>query len=135
MYPAITFYHCKGMNMSTTSTDLSNTGSNATNGIFSRRAASVSTLREDLQTLRSDLDALLAHAAELTDAELTDAHERILSKFSSLRYAAKGLAQQATRQFNHGVEVTGEYVKEKPVQSIALAIGFGALLGIIIGRK
>ncbi|HEV7856259.1 MAG TPA: DUF883 domain-containing protein [Herminiimonas sp.] len=121
--------------MSTTSTDLSNTGSNATNGIFSRRAASVSTLREDLQTLRSDLDALLAHAAELTDAELTDAHERILSKFSSLRYAAKGLAQQATRQFNHGVEVTGEYVKEKPVQSIALAIGFGALLGIIIGRK
>jgi ElaB/YqjD/DUF883 family membrane-anchored ribosome-binding protein len=52
-----------------------------------------------------------------------------------LRYAAKGLAQQATRQFNHGVEITGEYVKEKPVQSIALAIGFGALLGVIIGRR
>jgi ElaB/YqjD/DUF883 family membrane-anchored ribosome-binding protein len=121
--------------MSTTSTDLSDIGPNATNGIFSRRAASVSTLREDLQTLKSDLDALLGHAAELTDAELTDAHERILSKFSSLRYAAKGLAQQATRQFNHGVEVTGEYVKEKPVQSIALAIGFGALLGIIVGRR
>jgi ElaB/YqjD/DUF883 family membrane-anchored ribosome-binding protein len=114
---------------------VSDTDTTAANGIFSRRASSVSTLRSDLQTLKSDLDALLAHATELTDAELTDAHERILSKFSSLRHAAKGLAQQATRQFNHGVEVTTDYVKEKPVQSIALAVGFGALLGIIIGRR
>lgn len=93
------------------------------------------TLRNDLQTLKSDLDTLLSHASELTDIELNEAHERILNKFGTMRQAAKGLAAQAGRQFNHGVEVTTDYVKEKPVQSIALAVGFGTLLGIIIGRR
>lgn len=96
---------------------------------------STATLREDLQTLKTDLDTLLGHAAELTDVELHDAQARILAKFSSLRFAAKGIAVEAGRQFNHGVEVTTGYVKEKPIQSIALAVGFGALLGVIIGRK
>lgn len=96
---------------------------------------STATLRNDLQTLKADLDTLLGHAAELTDAELHDAQERILAKFSSLRFAAKGIAVEAGRQFHHGVDVTTDYVKEKPIQSIALAIGFGTLLGVIIGRK
>jgi ElaB/YqjD/DUF883 family membrane-anchored ribosome-binding protein len=99
------------------------------------KTPTVSTLRNDLQALKSDLDTLLAHAGELTDNELHEAQDRILAKFSSLRYAAKGIAVEARQQFNHGVEVTTDYVKEKPVQSIALAIGFGTLLGIIIGRK
>lgn len=93
------------------------------------------TLRNDLQTLKTDLDTLLAHAAELTDVELHEAHDRIFAKFSSLRHAAKGIADEARQQFTHGVEVTTDYVKEKPVQSLALAIGFGTLLGIIIGRR
>tara|TARA_R110001599_G_scaffold64023_3_gene178872 strand:+ start:486276 stop:486605 length:330 start_codon:yes stop_codon:yes gene_type:complete len=96
---------------------------------------SSATLRNDLQTLKSDLDTLLSHASELTDIELNDAHERILTKFGTMRQTAKGMAAQAGRQFNHGVEVTTDYVKEKPVQSIALAVGFGTLLGIIIGRR
>ncbi|MDO9419949.1 MAG: DUF883 domain-containing protein [Herminiimonas sp.] len=97
--------------------------------------ASTATLRDDLQTLKADLDTLLGHAAELTDAELHDAQERILAKFNSLRVAAKGIAVEAGRQFNHGVEVTSDYVKEKPIKSISLAVGFGVLLGVIIGRK
>jgi len=96
---------------------------------------STATLREDLQALKTDLDTLLGHAAELTDVELHDAQERILTKFSSLRFAAKGIAVEAGRQFHHGVEVTTDYVKEKPIQSIALAVSFGTLLGVIIGRK
>jgi ElaB/YqjD/DUF883 family membrane-anchored ribosome-binding protein len=96
---------------------------------------STATLREDLQTLKTDLDSLLSHAAELTDAELHDAQERVLAKFSSLRFAAKGIAVEASRQFHHGVDVTTGYVKEKPLQSIALAVGFGTLLGVIISRK
>lgn len=99
------------------------------------KTPTVSTLRDDLQTLKSDLDTLLSHATELTDVELHEAQDRILAKFSSLRHAAKGIAVEARQQFNHGVEVTTDYVKEKPVQSIALAIGFGTLLGVIIGRK
>jgi ElaB/YqjD/DUF883 family membrane-anchored ribosome-binding protein len=118
--------------MSTNSSTLSD---NAAKDVSTLTELSSATLRDDLQTLKSDLDILLAHAADLTDAELNEAHERILAKFSSLRHAARGIAVQASRQFNHGVEVTSEYVKEKPVKSIALAMGFGALLGIIIGRR
>lgn len=121
--------------MSSTSSTLSNTGIQSTKGADTKNATTGSTLRNDLQTLKTDLDTLLAHAVDLTDAELNEAHDRILAKFSSLRYAAKGIAAEAGRQFDHGVEVTTGYVKEKPVQSIALAIGFGTLLGIIIARR
>ncbi len=102
---------------------------------MAKNIVSGATLRNDLQTLKTDLDTLLAHAADLTDTELNEAHDRLLNKFGSLRRAAKGMAVRAEQQFNHGVEVTSGYVKEKPAQSIALAIGFGALLGILISRR
>ncbi|MGE5622798.1 MAG: glycine zipper domain-containing protein [Bacillota bacterium] len=93
------------------------------------------TLRSELSSLKNDLDALMSRAPSLSDDELSQAHTQLMAKFSSMRYAAKGLANEASRQFNRGMESTTEYVKDKPMQSLAVAAGAGLLLGLLFKRR
>lgn len=99
----------------------------------SRRSAE--TLREELSTLKSDLDALVNRASGMSDEELRRAHAQMMAKFSSMRYAARGFADEASRQFNRGVETTHQYVKERPMQSVGVAVGTGLLLGLLFSRR
>jgi ElaB/YqjD/DUF883 family membrane-anchored ribosome-binding protein len=101
-------------------------------GATQRSAAS---LRSELSSLKNDLDSLVNRAASLSDDELTQAHAQLMAKFSSVRYAAKGIASEASRQLNRSVETTTEYVKDKPMQSVAVAVGTGLLLGMLFKRR
>ena len=92
-------------------------------------------LREELSNLKSDLDALMSHASTLTENELIEARDRIMTRFSSMRYAARGLADQAGKQINQGMDVTVDYVRERPLQSVAIAAGVGALMGLLLTRR
>jgi len=92
-------------------------------------------LREDLTNLKTDLDGLMSRASSLSEAELKDAYGEMMAKFSTLRHAAKGIASQAGQQFNQGVDVTTEYVKDRPLQAVGVAAGFGFLLGLLLGRR
>lgn len=56
-------------------------------------------------------------------------------EMSSLKVAAKGLASDASRRINQQVGVTTDYVKERPLQSVAVAAGIGMLLGMLITRR
>ena len=105
---------------------------NEAKGMAQRSAAS---LRSELSSLKNDLDALVNRAPSLSDDELAQAHRQLMAKFSSVRYAAKGIADQASRQLNRGMETTTEYVKDKPMQSVALAVGTGLLLGMLFKRR
>lgn len=92
-------------------------------------------LRSELSNLKNDLDSLVSRASSMSDDELNQAHAQMMAKFSSMRSAAKGLANEASRQLNRGVETTTEYVKDKPMQSVAVAIGAGLLLGMLFNRR
>lgn len=96
---------------------------------------SAATLRSELSGLKNDLDALVNRSASMSDDELSQAHAQLMAKFSSVRYAAKGIASEATRQFNRGMETTTGYVKDKPMQSVAVAVGTGLLLGLLFKRR
>jgi len=99
------------------------------------QSASSSSLREELSDLKSDLDALMSHASTLTDKELQEARDRIMGRFSSMRFAARGMAAQASKQLNDGMDVTVDYVRERPLQSVAIAAGAGLLLGALMRRS
>lgn len=105
---------------------------NEAKGATQRTAASI---RSDLSSLKNDLDALVNRSTSMSDDELSQAHAQMMAKFSSMRYAAKGIASEATRQLNRGVETTTEYVKGKPMQSVAVAVGTGLLLGLLFNRR
>jgi len=96
---------------------------------------SAATLRSELSGLKNDLDALVNRSASMSDDELSQAHAQLMAKFSSVRYAAKGIASEATRQLNRGMETTTGYVKDKPMQSVAVAVGTGLLLGLLFKRS
>lgn len=119
-------------NGSSTTSGAAKTLYNDTRGAAKRSAAA---LRSELTILKDDLDALVNNASTMSDEELAQAHARLMAKFSSMRYAAKGFADQATRQLNRGVETTNQYVKEKPMQSVGLAVGTGLLLGLLFSRR
>ncbi len=93
------------------------------------------TFRDNLSALKDELDSLVTRAATLSDNELSEAYVKLMTRFSSIRFAAKGVAQQATKQFNQGVDVTTNYVKGKPLQSVAIATGVGLALGMLLGRR
>ncbi|MEC4719574.1 DUF883 domain-containing protein [Noviherbaspirillum sp. CPCC 100848] len=104
-------------------------------GNWSGSQPSAATLRTELSSLKSDLDALVNRSASLSDEELVQAHAQLMTKFSTMRYAARGIATEAGRQINRGVETTTTYVKDKPVQSMAVAVGAGLLLSLLFKRR
>ncbi len=104
---------------------------NEMRGTAQRSAAS---LRSELSSLKNDLDSLVNRSASMSDEELRQAHAQLMAKFSSVRHAAKGIASEASRQFNRGMETTTGYVKDKPMQSVAVAVGTGLLLGMLFNR-
>jgi ElaB/YqjD/DUF883 family membrane-anchored ribosome-binding protein len=91
-------------------------------------------LREELASLKKDLDALLARASTLSDRELTRARDQLISQFNTMQESARGMAVQARQQLDRGVDVTSDYVRDKPIQSVAIAAGVGMLLSMLYGR-
>ncbi len=98
------------------------------------RSSQTHGMRDELSNLKNDLDALMLHASTLSENELREARDRIMAKFSSMRHAAKGIAEQASRQLNLGREATADYVRERPLQSILVAAGMGLLIGALLRR-
>jgi len=78
---------------------------------------------------------LLSRAATLSERELSDAYASIMTKFSSLRFAAKGIAAEAGRQLNQGIDITSSYIRDRPLQSIAIAGGAGLAMGMLFSRR
>lgn len=103
-------------------------------------------LREELANLKSDLDTLLARASSLTDRQLREGRDRLMKKFGTMRHSAKNMAadykniasdysQQFSRQVSQGMDTTADYVRDKPLQSIAIAAGVGLLIGALVRRN
>ncbi|WP_235953007.1 DUF883 family protein [Noviherbaspirillum galbum] len=119
--------------------DKASTFTQAAKGMFNEAKGnaqqSAASMRSDLSSLKNELDALVNRAPSLSDDELSQAHAQMMAKFSSLRHAAKGIADEASRQINRGMESTTEYVKDKPMQSVAVAVGTGLLLGMLFKRR
>lgn len=89
----------------------------------------------EMATLRAELDSLISRISSMSELELTAAKERLLTKIESSKATAKDVASDVTQQFNHGVGMTTDYVKERPLQSVAAAAGIGILLGLLIARR
>ena len=93
------------------------------------------TMRNQLTSLKKDLDELMSRAGTLGETELAQAHDQIMSQFSSMRHAARGMASQASKQIKSSVNVTSDYVKDKPMQSVSVAAVAGLVVGMLMARR
>lgn len=93
----------------------------------------------EMTSLRADLDDLIASFPSLSETDLSAAKEKLLAKIEAAKVAATGAAKSVTdevsQQFHRGVDVTTDYVKVRPLQSVAVATGIGLLLGMLISRR
>lgn len=123
--------------METNYTSGSGQSSNVSGGGYSGgssayEASDSGALRDELKSLKADLDDLVSRAASLTDRELSDARDKLMTRFSSMRHSMRGMADQARTQLNQGMDVTSDYVKDKPLQSVAIAAGVGLVIGALM---
>jgi ElaB/YqjD/DUF883 family membrane-anchored ribosome-binding protein len=95
---------------------------------------SSSRMRTELSNLKRDLDDLMSRASSMTDMDLNEARALLMDKYASMQRSVKGIATEAQKQISHGADVTSDYVKERPLQSVAIATGVGLLLGALLRR-
>lgn len=88
-------------------------------------------LRHDVRTLSEDARALLDATAELTDAKVTEARERLTEALNSSKATFNRISEKAAQ----GVQAADQTIRSNPYQSIAIAFGVGALLGYLLGRR
>lgn len=110
----------------------------ATNLLDATKAASKHigvVAHQEVTGLRADLDNLLANLSSYSELELIAAKENILAKVEATKVAARGVTADVSQQFNRGVDVTTDYVKERPLQSVGIAAAIGVLVGMLISRR
>lgn len=116
-------------------------GTTATTGLTfgteqpSDAGSSKPSLREEMAQFKSELDVLISHASSLSERELGEAYSKLMTRFQNYRAKAADMASTAQEQLNHGVDVACEHVKEKPMQSMAIAAGAGMLMGLVMRRR
>jgi ElaB/YqjD/DUF883 family membrane-anchored ribosome-binding protein len=93
-----------------------------------------SRMRAELSNLKRDLDDLMSRASSMSDMEFDDARALLMEKYDSMQRSVREIASEAGKQISHGADVTSDYVKEKPLQSVAIAAGIGLLLGALLRR-
>ena len=90
---------------------------------------------EELANLKADLDDLIARIPTLSDVDLEEAKEKLMAKVAATRESARSVAENAREQFDHGVECSKEYVKDRPLQSVGYAAAIGFLVGLLMTRR
>jgi ElaB/YqjD/DUF883 family membrane-anchored ribosome-binding protein len=88
-------------------------------------------LRSELSDLKKDLDALLSKATSLADREIRAAWSQLNGQLDTAQTAARDMAGQASQQLSRGVDLGSDYVREQPMQAIAIAAGVGFLIGML----
>lgn len=91
--------------------------------------------RNEASNLKADLDELISKIPSLSEADLTAAKQKLLDTYDSAKTSAAELASQAKEKVSRGMEVSGQYVKEKPLQSVGIAAVVGLLVGALISRR
>lgn len=92
-------------------------------------------LLAEFKALVSDTEQLLQHSVELTGDKAEELRGQINS---SLQRARKALGSTEQALLERGKEVLSdgeEYVREHPLQSLAIGAGVGFLLGLLVSRR
>jgi ElaB/YqjD/DUF883 family membrane-anchored ribosome-binding protein len=88
-------------------------------------------IRDNIGDLVEDTRALLAATADVAGDKVTAARERVASALE----AAKETCAEAQKNAVAGARAADKLVRDNPYQSIAIAFGVGALVGLLLRRR
>jgi ElaB/YqjD/DUF883 family membrane-anchored ribosome-binding protein len=88
-------------------------------------------ITNDFESLATDAKALLAATADVAEAKVIEARQRLADALEKGKDAWKFARDKAV----DGAEVTDEAIRGNVYSAIGVAFGFGAVLGFLISRR
>jgi ElaB/YqjD/DUF883 family membrane-anchored ribosome-binding protein len=89
--------------------------------------------------LLNDLHALVADAEKMMGESLSehtaDAVGALRTRFDAAQERMADIYAVAKKRVVAGAKYTDETIRENPYQSIAVAVGVGLLVGVLLGRR
>jgi ElaB/YqjD/DUF883 family membrane-anchored ribosome-binding protein len=100
----------------------------------------INTLKDDLKVLGTEEKARLREKATAAEARLrakaAEAETRLREEADVLRERARGYYDTASERLDEAQRYLVERVQERPMQSTAIALGVGVVLGLLLaGRR
>jgi len=85
----------------------------------------------DFQSLAEDAQALLAATTDVAGERVADARKRLAAAIER----GKETWSQVQEKAVEGAKVTDQVIRDHPYQAIVVAIGVGAILGLLLSRR
>lgn len=96
---------------------------------------STSKLVEDLKVVMHDAEALLKATSAQTGEKLQEVRARAKESLRNAQARLSEFEDEAVKRAREVAEVTKEYVRENPWQSVSIAAGVGLLVGLLLSRR
>ncbi len=98
----------------------------------------VETLKDDLSLLKDDLSSFMRDLVAAGKVEAGDAKDRVEAslrqRIDKLQKTASHLTDKAKSHGKDAIDSIETHAREKPLQTIAIALGIGVLLGAVLRR-
>jgi ElaB/YqjD/DUF883 family membrane-anchored ribosome-binding protein len=88
-------------------------------------------IQENAANLVEDAQELLAATAHVAEAKVVEARKRLSTAIERGKKTWGQVQDYATTQ----AKAADEVIRDHPYQSIGIALGVGALLGLLLGRR
>src|SRR5579862_3332973 len=89
------------------------------------------TTENDLGTLAEDARALMAATADVAGEKVAEARKRLAAALENSRQIFGRVRDKAVE----GAKAADKTVRENPYQAMAIALGIGAVIGYLAGRR
>lgn len=92
-------------------------------------------LKQDIQTLLDDAQALFKEAASVTGDKADSLRQKGQTLLEDALEKAQNLQAAAVEKSRQVAEKTDDYVRENPWRAAAISLGVGVIAGLLLGRK
>lgn len=94
---------------------------------------------ETPQELLNDLRSLVVEAEKMMEESVTEhsqeAIDNLRARFSAAQERLAHLYEGTKKKVVAGARYTDEAIRENPYQAIAITLGVGVLVGVLLGRR
>jgi ElaB/YqjD/DUF883 family membrane-anchored ribosome-binding protein len=89
-------------------------------------------LLHDLRSLVADAEKMMSGAADANGEEVGSA---LQSRFEAAQERVADLYASARKKVNAGAKYADDTIRANPYQALAIALGAGLLVGVLLGRR
>lgn len=93
------------------------------------------TLIQNIQKLMDEVEAAVAKSGDAADKGLGHKLDALQDRLSHATDRVRGFYASARKQVSAGAQRTDETIRSHPYESLAVALGVGVLLGVVLRRR